>query len=90
MQADAFLKDLALVLCVAAITSVVFQRLRLPAAPGYIVAGLLIGPHVPFPLVANLETVQTLAELGVVLLMWTPLGPAPRRFFPSCDGFWTE
>jgi CPA2 family monovalent cation:H+ antiporter-2 len=71
MQADAFLKDLALVLCVAAITSVVFQRLRLPAAPGYIVAGLLIGPHVPFPLVANLETVQTLAELGVVLLMFS-------------------
>lgn len=71
MQAQGFLRDLALVLCVAAITSVVFQRLRLPAAPGYIVAGLLIGPHVPFPLVANLETVQTLAELGVVLLMFS-------------------
>jgi CPA2 family monovalent cation:H+ antiporter-2 len=71
MHAQAFLKDLALVLCVAAVTSVVFQRLRLPAVPGYIVAGLVIGPHVPVPLVANIETVQTLAELGVVLLMFS-------------------
>jgi CPA2 family monovalent cation:H+ antiporter-2 len=71
MDAQAFLKDLALVLCVAAVTSVGFQRLRLPTVPGYIVAGLLVGPHVPVPLVADVATVQTLAELGVVLLMFS-------------------
>ena len=71
MDANAFLKDLALVLCVAAVTSVVFQRLRLPAIPGYIVAGLVVGPHVPVPLVADVATVRTLAELGVVLLMFS-------------------
>jgi CPA2 family monovalent cation:H+ antiporter-2 len=58
-------------LCVAAVTSVVFQRLRLPAIPGYIVAGLVVGPHVPVPLVADVATVRTLAELGVVLLMFS-------------------
>lgn len=71
MDAHAFLEDLALVLCVAAVTSVAFQRLRLPAVPGYIVAGLLVGPHVPVPLVADVAIVQTLAELGVVLLMFS-------------------
>jgi len=71
MDAQAFLTDLALVLCIAAVTSVGFQRLHLPAVPGYIVAGLVVGPHVPLPLVADVGTVQTLAELGVVLLMFS-------------------
>lgn len=71
MEPQAFLRDLAVVLCVAAVTSVLFQRLRLPAVPGYIIAGLVVGPHVPIPLVANVETVQTLAQLGVVLLMFS-------------------
>jgi CPA2 family monovalent cation:H+ antiporter-2 len=71
MEPQAFLRDLAVVLCVAAVTSVLFQRLRLPAVPGYIIAGLVVGPHVPIPLVADVETVQTLAQLGVVLLMFS-------------------
>ncbi|HTC23415.1 MAG TPA: cation:proton antiporter [Gemmatimonadales bacterium] len=71
MESAAFLRDLAVVLCVAAVTSVLFQRLRLPAVPGYIVAGVLVGPHVPTPLVADAQTIQTLAQLGVVLLMFS-------------------
>ena len=71
MEPQAFLRDLAFVLCVAAVTSVLFQRLRLPAVPGYIVAGLVVGPHMPMPLVADVATVHTLAQLGVVLLMFS-------------------
>ncbi|HEY8105031.1 MAG TPA: cation:proton antiporter [Gemmatimonadales bacterium] len=71
MEPQAFLRDLAVVLCVAAVTSVLFQHLRLPAVPGYIIAGLVVGPHVPIPLVADVGTVQTLAQLGVVLLMFS-------------------
>jgi monovalent cation:H+ antiporter-2, CPA2 family len=67
----AFLENLALVLCVAAVTTVIFQRLRQPVVLGYILAGLVIGPHVPIPLVANRDTVETMAELGVVLLMFS-------------------
>ncbi len=66
-----FLKALAMVLCVAAVTSVVFQRLRQPVVLGYIIAGLIIGPHVPIPLVADPTIVQTLSELGVILLMFS-------------------
>jgi CPA2 family monovalent cation:H+ antiporter-2 len=65
-----FLQSLALVLCVAAVTTVVFQRLRQPVVFGYLLAGLIIGRHTPIPLVANQEIVQTLAEMGVILLMF--------------------
>ncbi len=65
------IKALAMVLCVAAVTSVIFQRLRQPVVLGYIIAGLIIGPHVPIPLIADATIVQTLSELGVILLMFS-------------------
>ena len=37
---------------------------------GYLIAGLLVGPHVPFPLVADSETIEGLSELGVILLLF--------------------
>ena len=66
-----FLVNLALVLSVAALTSLVFQRLRLPVVFGYLVAGMIVGPNIPVPLVANQQMVRTLAELGVILLMFS-------------------
>ena len=66
-----FLRNLALVLGVAAITTVVFQRLRQPVVFGYMLAGLIIGPHLPIPLVADQATVRTLSELGVIMLMFS-------------------
>lgn len=65
------LVDLALVLGVAALTTVACQRLRLPVVVGYLLAGLIIGPHVPVPLVADQHNVHTLSELGVILLMFS-------------------
>src|SRR5438132_1586315 len=70
-HANVFLTNLAMVLCVAAVTTVVFQRLRQPVVLGYILAGLLVGPHVPFPLVADDEIIRGLSELGVILLLFT-------------------
>jgi CPA2 family monovalent cation:H+ antiporter-2 len=66
-----FLKALTIVLGVAAVTTVAFQRLRQPVVLGYIIAGLIVGPHVPIPLVADSAAVQTLSELGVILLMFS-------------------
>ena len=63
--------DLATVLGVAAVITLVFRRLSQPAVLGYMLAGMIVGPHVPIPLVADVENVQTLAELGVVLLMFS-------------------
>jgi CPA2 family monovalent cation:H+ antiporter-2 len=65
-----FLKALVIVLGVAAVTTVLFERLKQPVVLGYILAGLIVGPHVPVPLVADREIVQTLSELGVILLMF--------------------
>jgi CPA2 family monovalent cation:H+ antiporter-2 len=69
-DSHAFLGNLALVLCVAAATTVLFQRLRQPVVFGYLLAGMLIGPHLPVPLTADETTARTLSELGVILLMY--------------------
>src|SRR4030095_13365967 len=66
-----FLITLALVLSVAALTSLLFQRLRQPVVFGYLVAGMIIGPHIPLPLLADQGMGRTLAELGVILLMFS-------------------
>jgi CPA2 family monovalent cation:H+ antiporter-2 len=71
MAAEGFLKDLAMVLITAAVVAVVFQRLRQPTVLGYLLAGLVIGPNVPAPLFADVESVRSLAELGVTLLMFS-------------------
>ncbi len=69
-SAHGFLVALTIVLCIAAVTTVIFQRLRQPVVLGYILAGLLIGPHVPFPIVADPDIVSALSEVGVILLMF--------------------
>ena len=71
MDAHAFLVALTIVLGVAAVTTVVFQRLGQPVVLGYILAGLIIGPNVPIPLVADPQIIRTLSELGMILLMFS-------------------
>jgi K+:H+ antiporter len=71
MESHTFLQSLAVVLCVAAVATVVFQRLRQPVVFGYLLAGMIIGPHIPVPLVADPQTVHVLSELGVILLMFS-------------------
>jgi len=70
-MAHGSLDSLAMVLCVAALTTVIFNYLRQPVVIGYILAGVIIGPYLAVPLTADRETVRTMAELGVVLLMFT-------------------
>ncbi len=71
MTGSHVLLELVVVLGTAAVVTVVFQALRLPVVLGYVLAGLLIGPHVPVPLVANPKLIHILSELGVILLMFT-------------------
>ena len=70
-SAHFFLRDLALILGTAALATVLFQRFRLPVIVGYLVSGFLVGPLTPWPVVKDPETIRTLAELGVVLLMFS-------------------
>src|SRR5512145_3153259 len=64
------LEALAVVLGAAAVTTVVFQRLRLPVVLGYVLAGVLVGPNLALAFVADPGVVRTLSELGVILLMF--------------------
>ena len=64
------LRTLALVLLVAGAATLIFHRLRQPVIFGYLLAGMIVGPHLPVPLVANEAMVHTMAELGVILLMF--------------------
>jgi len=67
-----FLQDLAVVMIVAALVTVTFQWLRLPVVLGYILAGVIIGPHTPpSPLIGDESNIRTLADLGVVFLMFS-------------------
>src|SRR5437899_11450668 len=70
-HAHEFLRSLTVVLAVAGSPAVLLQWLRQPVSLGYIIAGLIGGPHVPIPLVADPGVVQTLSELGVILLMFS-------------------
>lgn len=72
MEHITFLQDLAVVMCVSAVITILFQRLRIPTVLGYLMAGLLIGPHTPpYSLITDVHSIQTLSELGVVFLLFT-------------------
>jgi CPA2 family monovalent cation:H+ antiporter-2 len=88
MNSARILTELVIVLGSAAVVTVVFQALRLPVVLGYVLAGLVIGPHVPVPLVADPGLVHVLSELGVILLMFTiglelPLASIARVGLPG-------
>ncbi|WP_277961415.1 cation:proton antiporter [Pseudomonas sp. RIT-To-2] len=71
MHAISFIQDLAVIMLIAGVVTVIFHRLRQPVVLGYIVAGFLIGPHTPpFSLIHDEDTIKTLAELGVIFLMF--------------------
>src|SRR4051812_16125858 len=65
------LTELALIMCVAAVTTALFQRLKQPVVLGYLLAGMLVGPHLAIPLFADESAARELSELGVVLLMFS-------------------
>lgn len=64
--------DLAYILVVASIVTIIFKRLKQPLVLGYIVAGFLAGPHMPYtPSVSSMEGIEEWSELGVIFLMFT-------------------
>jgi len=62
--------DLIIVLAVAIAGGMLARRLRLPIILGYLVGGIAVGPY-GFGLVHDLETIHTLATIGVILLLFT-------------------
>jgi len=62
--------DLAIIMGAALVGGLIAYRFRLPVLLGYLVAGILIGPY-SFALVKNADLIETMASIGVVLLMFT-------------------
>ena len=65
-----FLRELVIVLTATIAIVFVFQKLRLPNIVGFLLTGVIIGPH-GFQLIQSVDEVETLAEIGVVLLLFT-------------------
>jgi CPA2 family monovalent cation:H+ antiporter-2 len=71
-QGIGFIQDLAVVMALAGVVTVLFHRLKQPVVLGYIAAGVIIGPYTPpFQLIHDEQTIQTMGELGVVFLMFS-------------------
>jgi monovalent cation:H+ antiporter-2, CPA2 family len=69
--ADIVVMDLAIIMVVAAVMIVIAFKLKQPMVIGYIFAGMIIGPYTPpFTLVSSLETINLLAELGIIMLLF--------------------
>lgn len=66
------IKDLALILMVAGVVTLIFKKLRQPLVLGYIVAGFLVSPHMPYTMsVLDKADIQTWADIGVMFLMFS-------------------
>ncbi|HYM89647.1 MAG TPA: cation:proton antiporter [Nitrospiraceae bacterium] len=64
------LANLLVIFTVSIAVVFVFHKFRLPSIAGFLVAGALIGPH-GLNLISDISTVQVLAEIGIVLLLFT-------------------
>jgi CPA2 family monovalent cation:H+ antiporter-2 len=66
-----FVQDFAIIMIVAAIVLLVTYKLKQPMVIGYILVGIIIGPHTPpFSYITDLETINAIAELGIIMLLF--------------------
>jgi CPA2 family monovalent cation:H+ antiporter-2 len=67
-----FIQDLAVILVVAGVAGWICQRVGLSAIVGFLVAGMVVGPYTPpITLIADVERIDTLAQIGLVFLMFS-------------------
>jgi CPA2 family monovalent cation:H+ antiporter-2 len=72
MQGIDFIQDLAIILAAAGVMGWLCQRIGLSVVVGFLVAGILVGPHSPpFAFVADTGRIETAAEVGLVFLMFS-------------------
>lgn len=67
----AFFRDFAYVFVAALAGGLIARRLRQPLILGYVLGGILIGPFTPGPRISDLHFLELLAEVGVILLMYS-------------------
>ena len=64
------LKDIVIIFALSTFVNFIFTRIRIPAIIGYLLTGVIAGPHL-LGLISSPENVETMAEIGVILLMFT-------------------
>ncbi len=63
--------DLALILISAGVVTIIFKLLKQPLVLGYIVAGILVGPHLNlFPTVKDIADIEVWSEIGIIFLLF--------------------
>lgn len=71
MHIPSLFSDLALILIVASVTTLIFKWLKQPVVLGYIIAGILTGPHTHFFVtVQNLNNIEVWGQIGVAFLLF--------------------
>ena len=71
-ELEPLIKDLALMLVVAGMVTLVFKKLKQPLVLGYIVAGFLVSPHMPLTAsVVDTDSIHTWADIGVMFLLFS-------------------
>ena len=66
------INDLALILIVASIVTLLFKKLKQPLVLGYVVAGFLVSPHMPYTMsVIDNSDIKTWADIGVMFLLFS-------------------
>jgi len=67
-----FIQDLTIIMLIAGFTTVLCHHLKQPIVLGYILAGVIIGPHTPpFSFISDQNIIKILAELGIIFLMFS-------------------
>jgi CPA2 family monovalent cation:H+ antiporter-2 len=67
-----FIQDMAVIMIIVGFVSILFHYLKQPVVLGYIISGVIIGPHTPpFSYIYNEHIIKTFAELGVIFLMFS-------------------
>lgn len=65
-------KDLALILIVAGLVTILFKKLKQPLVLGYVVAGFLVSPHMPYTMsVIDIGNISTWGDIGVMFLLFS-------------------
>lgn len=72
MNIEGLIADLALILVLGALSTIIFRKLKQPIVLGYIVAGFLVGPHFTyFPTIHNEDNIEFWAQIGIIVLLFS-------------------
>ena len=85
-QLPTLIADLALILICAGVMTLLFKKLKQPLVLGYVVAGFLASPHMPYtPSVMDTANIKTWADIGVIFLLFalSKIGAVPIMMLPA-------